>query len=80
MSAATFGPHRVRRGGLGQDCALGSGASQYRRQVPGEVPDPSLYGANFRLGGLMQWGGYDQGNGTNGLYQGQAGADFNLFQ
>jgi predicted porin len=45
-----------------------------------EIPDPSFYGANFRLGGLVQWGGYDQGNGTNGLYQGQAGADFNLFQ
>jgi predicted porin len=45
-----------------------------------EIPEPSFYGANFRLGGLIQWGGYDQGNGTNGLYQGQAGADFNLFQ
>ena len=45
-----------------------------------EIPEPSFYGANFRLGGLVQWGGYDQGNGTNGLYQGQAGADFNLFQ
>ena len=30
-----------------------------------EVPYPSFYGANFRLGGLIQWGGYDQGNGTN---------------
>jgi predicted porin len=29
---------------------------------------------------LVQWGGYDQGNGTGGLYQGQAGADVNLFQ
>ena len=45
-----------------------------------DIPEPSFYGANFRLGGLVQWGGYDQGNGTNGLYQGQAGADFNLFQ
>ncbi len=45
-----------------------------------EIPEPAFYGANFRLGGLVQWGGYDQGNGTNGLYQGQAGADFNLFQ
>ena len=45
-----------------------------------EVPYPSFYGANFRVAGLVQWGGYDQGNGTNGLYQGQAGADFNLFQ
>ena len=45
-----------------------------------DIPYPSFYGANFRVGGLVQWGGYDQGNGTNGLYQGQAGADFNLFQ
>jgi predicted porin len=45
-----------------------------------EIPEPAFYGANFRLAGLVQWGGYDQGNGTNGLYQGQAGADFNLFQ
>ena len=45
-----------------------------------DIPEPSFYGANFRLGGLVQWGGFDQGNGTNGLYQGQAGADFNLFQ
>lgn len=44
-----------------------------------DYPYPSFYGANFRLGGLIQWGGYDQGNGTTGLYQGQAGADFNLF-
>ena len=29
-----------------------------------EVPYPSFYGANFRVGGLVQWGGYDQGNGT----------------
>ena len=35
---------------------------------------------NFRGAGLVQFGGYDQGNGTNGLYQGQIGADFaNLF-
>ena len=34
---------------------------------------------NYRVGGLVQWGGYDQGNGTAGLYQGQVGADFNLF-
>ncbi len=34
---------------------------------------------NFRVGGLVQWGGYDQGNGTDGLYQGQIGGDFNLF-
>src|ERR1700723_481926 len=45
-----------------------------------EIPEPSFYGANFRLGGLVQWGGYDQGNGTNGLYQGQVGGDVNLFQ
>ena len=34
---------------------------------------------NYRVGGLVQWGGYDQGNGTAGMYQGQVGADFNLF-
>jgi predicted porin len=35
---------------------------------------------NFRAAGLVQWGGYDQGNGTTGLYQGQVGADVaNLF-
>ena len=34
---------------------------------------------NYRAGGLVQWGGYDQGNGTAGLYQGQVGADFKLF-
>jgi predicted porin len=45
-----------------------------------EVPYPSFYGASFRVAGLVQWGGYDQGNGTTGLYQGQAGADVNLFQ
>jgi predicted porin len=31
---------------------------------------------NYRAAGLVQWGGYDQGNGTTGLYQGQLGADF----
>jgi predicted porin len=34
---------------------------------------------NYRAGALVQWGGYNQGNGTDGLYQGQLGADFNLF-
>ena len=33
---------------------------------------------NFRVGGLVQWGGYDQGNGTNGLYQAQIGGDFHI--
>jgi predicted porin len=32
---------------------------------------------NFRAGALAQWGGYDQGNGSTALYQGQVGADFN---
>jgi predicted porin len=45
-----------------------------------DIPYPSFYGANFRVAGLVQWGGYDQGNGTTGLYQGQAGGDVNLFQ
>ncbi len=44
-----------------------------------DYPYPAFYGANFRVGGLVQWGGYDQGNGTDGLYQGQIGGDFNLF-
>jgi predicted porin len=39
----------------------------------------AFYATSFRVAGLVQWGGYDQGNGTNGMYQGQAGADFNLF-
>ncbi len=30
---------------------------------------------NFHGGALVQWGGYDQGNGTTGLYQGDIGAD-----
>ena len=33
--------------------------------------------SNFRVGGLAQWGGYDQGNGSTELWQGQVGADFN---
>jgi predicted porin len=44
-----------------------------------DFPYPAFYSANLRVGGLVQWGGYDQGNGTDGLYQGQVGADFNLF-
>ncbi|MBV8442246.1 MAG: porin [Hyphomicrobiales bacterium] len=31
---------------------------------------------NFRVGGLAQVGGYDQGNGSNGQYQAGIGADF----
>ena len=53
------------------------GARQHCRQVP--VGFRSVYGANFRVAGLVQWGGYDQGNGTDGMYQGQVGGDFNLF-
>jgi predicted porin len=34
---------------------------------------------NYRVAGLVQWGGYDQGNGTNAYYQGQIGGDFHLF-
>jgi predicted porin len=33
---------------------------------------------NFRLGGLVQVGGYNWGNGTQGIYQGQVGGDFNF--
>jgi hypothetical protein len=35
---------------------------------------------NFHAGALVQWGGYAQGNGTTGLYQGDVGYDVtNLF-
>ena len=55
-------------------------ARQHRRQVPVGPPEfRHPLGLNFRVAGLWQWGGYDQGNGTNGLYQGQVGGDFNLF-
>jgi predicted porin len=30
---------------------------------------------NFHAAGLWQWGGYDQGNGTTGMYQGDVGVD-----
>ena len=33
---------------------------------------------NFRLGGLVQVGGYNWGNGTDGIYQAQIGGDFNF--
>ena len=33
---------------------------------------------NYRLGGLVQWGGYDQGNGSAGEYQAQVGGDFHI--
>jgi predicted porin len=32
---------------------------------------------NFRVGGLWQFGGYSQGNGSNGEYEAQIGATFN---
>ena len=44
-----------------------------------DVPVSGFYASDFRVAGLVQWGGYDQGNGTTGMYQGQVGADFNLF-
>src|SRR5271166_1165695 len=44
-----------------------------------DIPYPSFYGADFRVAGLAQWGGYDQGNGTQAYYQGQVGGDFHLF-
>ena len=34
---------------------------------------------NFRAAGLVQIGGYDQGNGSASMWQGQIGGDFNLF-
>ena len=59
------------------EAARANTAVKYRLDLPTNLF--GLSGANFRVGGLAQWGGYDQGNGTNGLYQGQVGADFNLF-
>lgn len=44
-----------------------------------DFPLPAFHLADFRVAGLAQWGGYDQGNGTQALYQGQVGADMNLF-
>jgi predicted porin len=44
-----------------------------------DFPLPAFHLADFRVAGLAQWGGYDQLNGTNGMYQGQVGADINLF-
>jgi predicted porin len=51
-------------------------AVKYRLNLPYNF---GLSGTSFRLGGLAQWGGYDQGNGTAGMYQGQVGGDFHLF-
>jgi predicted porin len=34
---------------------------------------------NWRVAGLAQIGGYDQGNGSASMWQGQIGGDFNLF-
>ncbi len=34
--------------------------------------------SNFRFGGLAQVGGYDQGNGSSSMWQGDIGGDFNL--
>ena len=34
---------------------------------------------NFRAAGLVQTGGYNVGNGSTEMYQGQIGGDFNLF-
>jgi predicted porin len=57
------------------EAARANTAFKYRLNLP----LPALYLADFRVAGLAQWGGYDQGNGTNGMYQGQVGADMNLF-
>jgi predicted porin len=58
------------------EAARANTAVKYRLDLPTHF---GLSGANFRVAGLVQWGGYDQGNGTNGLYQGQVGGDFHLF-
>ena len=54
------------------EAARANTAVKYRLDFP-------VYGENLRVAGLVQWGGYDQGNGTDGMYQGQVGGDFNLF-
>jgi len=54
------------------EAARANTAVKYRLDLP-------VYGQNLRVAGLVQWGGYDQGNGTDGLYQGQVGGDFKLF-
>ena len=59
------------------EAARANTALKYRLNLPNNLF--GLPGASFRLGGLWQWGGYDQGNGTNGMYQGQVGGDFKLF-
>ncbi len=58
------------------EAARADTAVKYRLNLPNfGVPLAS----DFRVAGLWQFGGYDQGNGTNGMYQGQIGGDFNLF-
>jgi predicted porin len=58
------------------EAARANTAVKYRLNLPNfGVPLAS----GFRVAGLWQFGGYDQGNGTNGMYQGQIGGDFNLF-
>jgi predicted porin len=59
------------------EAARANTALKYRLNLPSSLV--GLPGASFRLGGLWQWGGYNQGNGTQGMYQGQVGGDFNLF-
>jgi predicted porin len=59
------------------EAARANTALKYRLNLPSNLF--GLPGASFRVGGLWQWGGYDQGNGTNGMYQGQVGGDFRLF-
>jgi predicted porin len=58
------------------EAARANTALKYRLDLPS-----NLFGVpgSFRVGGLWQWGGYDQLNGTEALYQGQVGSDFNLF-
>jgi predicted porin len=58
------------------EAARANTALKYRLNLPSNLF--GLPGASFRVGGLWQWGGYDQGNGTNGMYQGQVGGDFRL--
>jgi predicted porin len=59
------------------EAARSNTALKYRLDLPSNLFGWSA--ANFRVGGLAQWLGYDQGNGTQAMYQGQVGGDFNLF-
>jgi predicted porin len=56
------------------ELARANTAVKYRDVLPNfGIPGAS----DFRVGGLAQWGGYDQGNPSTEFWQGQVGGDFN---